>query len=87
MLEKLDCYNSLDLFGLDSSYYKIESPYEQGDIITKKMKELMDKINSGEFNIENFYKENKYKLIDTKHKIFSHYIDNITNVKEFIFKK
>lgn len=87
MLEKLDCYNSLDLFGLDSSYYKIESPYEQGDIITKKMKELMDKINSGEFNIENFYKENKHKLIDTKHKIFSHYIDNITNVKEFIFKK
>ena len=31
---------SLDLFGLDKSYYEIENPYEQGDIITKKLKEF-----------------------------------------------
>lgn len=85
MLEELDCYNCLDLFGLDSNYYKIENPYEQGDIITKKLKELVEKINSGEFDIENFYKENKHKLIDTKRKIFSKYVENIEYVKKFIY--
>ena len=37
MLDELCCYNCLDLFGLDKSYYEIENPYEQGDIITKKL--------------------------------------------------
>ena len=86
MLEELDCYNSLDLFGLDSSYYKIESPYEQGEIVTQKLKELIDKINSGEFDIEKYYKENRHKLIDTKNKIFSKYVDGIKDVENFIFK-
>lgn len=85
MLEELDCYNCLDLFGLDKSYYEIENPYEQGDIITKKLKELIDKINSGEFDIDNFYKENKHKLIDTKQKIFANYVDNIKQIQNFIF--
>lgn len=86
MLEELDCYNSLDLFGLDNSYYKIESPYEQGEIVTQKLKELIDKINSGEFDIEKYYKENRYKLIDTKNKIFSKYVDGIKDVQNFVFK-
>jgi hypothetical protein len=86
MLEELDCYNSLDLFGLDNSYYKIESPYEQGEIITKKLKELIDKINSGEFDIEEYYKKNKYKLIDTKQKILSKFTDGMVDVKKFIFE-
>jgi len=85
MLEELDCYNCLDLFGLDKSYYEIESPYEQGDIITKKLKELIDKINSGQFDINNFYKENKHKLIDTKQKIFAKYADNMKEIQNFIF--
>lgn len=85
MLEELDCYNCLDLFGLDKSYYEIENPYEQGDIITKKLKELIDKINSGEFNINNFYKENKHKLQDTKRKIFTKYSDDIKQIQNFIF--
>jgi hypothetical protein len=85
MLEELDCYNCLDLFGLDSNYYKIENPYEQGDIITKKLKELIDKINSAEFDIEKFYKENKYKLIDTKKKIFTKYVNEIEKVKNYIY--
>jgi hypothetical protein len=85
MLEDLGCYNCLDLFGLDKSYYEIENPYEQGDIITKKLKELIDKINSGEFNIDNFYKENKHKLIDTKQKLFANYVDNIKQIQNFIF--
>lgn len=86
MLEEMGCYNSLDLFGLDNSYYKIESPYEQSEIIAEKLKELIDKINSGEFDIEKYYKENRYKLIDTKNKIFSKYIDGIKDVQNFIFK-
>lgn len=86
MLEELDCYNSLDLFGLDNSYYKIESPYEQGDIITKKLKELIDKINSGEFDIEKYYKDNRYKLIETKEKILSKYTNGIIDIQNFIFK-
>ena len=86
MLEELDCYNSLDLFGLDSSYYKIESPYEQGEIVTQKLKELIDKINSGEFDIEKYYKENRHKLIDTKNKIFSKYVNGIKDVQNFVFK-
>ena len=85
MLEELDCYNCLDLFGLDNTYYEIESPYEQGDIITKKLKELIDKINSGEFDINNFYEENKHKLKDTKQKIFAKYSDNIKQIQNFIF--
>jgi len=85
MLEDLDCYNCLDLFGLDKSYYEIENPYEQGDIITKKLKELIDKINSGDFDIDNFYKENKHKLIDTKQKIFAKYKDNMKQIENFIF--
>ena len=85
MLEELDCYNCLDLFGLDKSYYEIESPYEQGDIITKKLKELIDKINSGEFDIDNFYKENKHKLQDTKQKIFAKYSNDIKQIQNFIF--
>ena len=64
MLEELDCYNCLDLFGLDSSFYKIENPYEQSDIIANKLKELIDKINLGEFDIDKFYNENKHKIID-----------------------
>jgi len=67
------------------SYYEIENPYEQGDIITKKLKELINKINSGEFDIDNFYKENKHKLIDTKQKIFANYADNIKQIQNFIF--
>jgi hypothetical protein len=86
MLEELDCYNSLDLFGLDNSYYKIESPYEQGDIITKKLKELIDKINSGEFDMDKYYKENRHKLIDTKQKILSKYANGMIDIKNFIFK-
>lgn len=86
MLEELGCYNSLDLFGLDSNYYKIENPYEQGEIISQKLKELIDKINSGNFDIEKYYKENRHKLIDTKNKIFSKYIDGIKDVQNFIFK-
>jgi hypothetical protein len=86
MLEELDCYNSLDLFGLDNSYYKIESPYEQGDIITKKLKELIDKINSGQFDMDKYYKENRHKLIDTKQKILSKYADGMIDIKNFIFK-
>lgn len=86
MLEELDCYNSLDLFGLDKTYYEIENPYEQGDIIANKLKELIDKINSDEFDIAKFYEENKHKLIDTKQKIFSKYSNNINEVKKFIFK-
>jgi len=85
MLEELGCYNCLDLFGLDNTYYEIESPYEQGDIITKKLKELIDKINSGEFDINNFYEENKHKLKDTKQKIFAKYSDNIKQIQNFIF--
>ena len=85
MLEELDCYNCLDLFGLDNAYYEIESPYEQGDIITKKLKELIDKINSGEFDINNFYEENKHKLKDTKQKIFAKYSDDIKQIQNFIF--
>ena len=85
MLEDLDCYNCLDLFGLDKSYYEIESPYEQGDIITNKLKELIDKINSGEFDINNFYEENRHKLIDTKQKIFAKYADNMKEIQNFIF--
>lgn len=85
MLEELGCYNCLDLFGLDSSYYKIENPYEQGDIITKKLKELIDKINVGEFDIDKFYKDNRHKLIDTKRKILAKYVNDIQNVKKFIF--
>jgi hypothetical protein len=85
MLEELDCYNCLDLFGLDKTYYEIESPYEQGDIITKKLKELIDKINSGEFDINNFYEENKHKLKDTKQKIFAKYSDDIKQIQNFIF--
>ena len=85
MLEELGCYNCLDLFGLDNTYYEIESPYEQGDIITKKLKELIDKINSGEFDINNFYKENKHKLQDTKQKIFAKYSDDIKQIQNFIF--
>jgi hypothetical protein len=81
----LDCYNCLDLFGLDKSYYEIENPYEQGDIITKKLKELIEKINSGKFDIDNFYKENKHKLIDTKQKIFAKYADNMKEIQNFIF--
>lgn len=86
MLEEMECYNSLDLFGLDNSYYKIESPYEQSEIIAEKLKELIDKIKLGEFDIEKYYKENRYKLIDTKNKIFSKYIDGIKEVQNFIFK-
>jgi hypothetical protein len=86
MLEELDCYNSLDLFGLDNSYYKIKNPYEQGDIITKKLKELIDKINSGEFDMEKYYKDNKYKLIETKEKILSKYTNGMIDVQNFIFK-
>lgn len=86
MLDELGCYNSLDLFGLDSSYYKIENPYEQGEIITKKLKELVDKINSGEFDIEKYYIENRHKLIDTKNKIFTKYLDGMKDVQNFIFK-
>jgi hypothetical protein len=85
MLEELNCYNSLDLFGLDKSYYQIENPYEQGEIIAKKLKELVDKINSGEFDMEKYYEENKYKLIDTKQKILSKYIEGMEEVKKFIF--
>jgi len=85
MLEELDCYNCLDLFGLDNTYYEIESPYEQGDIITKKLKELIDKINSGEFDINNFYEENKHKLQDTKQKIFAKYSNDIKQIQNFIF--
>lgn len=85
MLEELGCYNCLDLFGLDNTYYEIESPYEQGDIITKKLKELIDKINSGEFDINNFYEENKHKLKDTKQKIFAKYSDDIKQIQNFIF--
>lgn len=85
MLEELDCYNCLDLFGLDKSYYEIENPYEQGNIITQKLKELIDKINSGEFDINKFYIENKHKLIDTKTKLFSKYEKEINNIKNFIF--
>lgn len=85
MLEELGCYNSLDLFGLDNSYYKIENPYEQGEIITKKLKELIDKINSGEFDIKKYYEENKYKLIETKIKIFDKYTKEMEGVKKFIF--
>lgn len=86
MLEELDCYNSLDLFGLDKSYYEIESPYEQGNIIAQKMKELIDKINSGEFDIEKYYQENKYKLLDTKQKIFSKFNLEMQSVRDFVFK-
>lgn len=85
MLEELGCYNCLDLFGLDKTYYEIENPYEQGDIITKKLKELIDKINSGEFDINNFYEENKHKLKDTKQKIFAKYSDDIKQIQNFIF--
>lgn len=85
MLEELDCYNSLDLFGLDNSYYKIESPYEQGEIITQKLKELIGKINSGEFDIEKYYKENRHKLIDTKNKIFAKYVNGVKDIQNFIF--
>ena len=85
MLEEMGCYNSLDLFGLDESYYKIENPYEQGEIITKKLKELIDKINSGEFDMQKYYEENKHKLIETKQKIFDNYITGINDVKKFIF--
>jgi hypothetical protein len=85
MLEELGCYNCLDLFGLDNSYYKIESPYEQGEIITQKLKELIDRVNSGEFDIDKYYKENRYKLIETKNKIFTKYINNISDVQKFIF--
>jgi hypothetical protein len=85
MLEELDCYNCLDLFGLDSNYYKIESPYEQVDIVSQKLKELIDKINSKEFDIEKFYKENKHKLIDTKQKIFSKYMEEIKSIKKYIY--
>lgn len=85
MLEDLDCYNCLDLFGLDKSYYEIENPYEQGDIIANKLKELIDKINSGEFDIHKFYKENKHKLIDTKQKIFAKYTNEIKQIQNFIF--
>lgn len=84
MLEELDCYNSLDLFGLDNSFYKIESPYEQGEIITQKLKELIDKINLGEFNIEVYYKENRHKLIDTKQKLLAKYVSCIESVQNFI---
>jgi hypothetical protein len=86
MLEELGCYNSLDLFGLDNSYYKIESPYEQGEIITKKLKELIDKINSGEFDMDKYYQENRHKLIDTKQKILSKFTDGMIDVQNFIFK-
>jgi hypothetical protein len=86
MLEELECYNSLDLFGLDNSYYKIENPYEQGEIISQKLKELIDKINSGEFDIEKYYKENRHKLIDTRNKIFKKYINDINRIQNFIFK-
>lgn len=86
MLEELDCYNCLDLFGLDSSYYKIENPYEQGDIIANKLKELIDKINSGQFDIEKFYQENKHKIIDTKRKIFSKYVNDINHIKKFVLE-
>ena len=85
MLEDLNCYNCLDLFGLDKGYYEIESPYEQGDIITKKLKELIDKINSGEFSIDDFYKENRHKLIDTKQKLFAKYTNEIKEIQNFIF--
>jgi hypothetical protein len=70
---------------LDKSYYEIESPYEQGDIITNKLKELINKINSGEFDINNFYEENRHKLIDTKQKIFAKYADNMKEIQNFIF--
>ncbi|MBM5787253.1 MAG: hypothetical protein FJ375_00795 [Pelagibacterales bacterium] len=86
MLEEFDCYNCLDLFGLDKTYYQIENPYEQGDIIANKLKELIDKKNSGEFDIEKYYQENKYKLINTKQKILSKYTNSIDEVKKFILK-
>jgi hypothetical protein len=86
MLEKLGCYNSLDLFGLDENYYNIDDPYEQGNIISKKLYELIGKIKSGEFNIDNYYKENRHKLIDTKQKLFSKYSEDIKSIQNFIFK-
>jgi hypothetical protein len=85
MLEDLGCYNCLDLFGLDKSYYEIENPYEQGDIITKKLKELIDKINSKEFDIDKFYKENRHKLINNKEKLFSKYAEEMKQIQNFIF--
>jgi hypothetical protein len=86
MLEELDCYNSLDLFGLDKNYYEIENPYEQGNIIAEKMKELIDKINSGEFDIENYYQKNKHKLKDTKEKLFNKFNLEMSSVRGFLFK-
>jgi hypothetical protein len=85
MLEENDCYNCLDLFGLDKSYYEIESPYEQGEIISIKLKELIDNIKSGKFNIDKFYNDNKEKLQDTKEKLFKRYINEIKQIENFVF--